>query len=249
MNVASPARPAIWPVLVAYLGAFVLALGASAAYILFAVLASAKGGALGIADAAERFALSAPGLLGSAAVNAAALLGVTLGTARLLRTVGTPPVGLLRLGPSRATPLGVVAAATGMSGLSLACGSAVELAGVRDEGVMASIAGALSGSSPLRTLLAVLAIGVAPAIAEETFFRGLFQARLGARMPAWAAIVLTALAFGLFHVDPIQGSLAFFAGLFLGWIVERVGSVRTTIAAHGVNNAVFVVIASAETPG
>jgi membrane protease YdiL (CAAX protease family) len=246
---SAPARPAIWPLLLAYLAAFVLAFGASAAYIVVAVLPRATGGPKGVAEAAARFALSTPGVLGSALVDAAALLAVTLVSARVLRTPGSTSTAMLRTGPSRVTPLGVAAAAVGMTGLSLACGSAVELAGVKDEGVMAMIALALASSSPLRILLGLATIAIAPAIAEETFFRGLFQTRLRARLGRWPSIVLTAAAFGIFHVDPIQGSLAFFAGIFFGWLAERAGSIRTGIAAHAFNNAVFVLLASFATPG
>jgi membrane protease YdiL (CAAX protease family) len=246
---SAPARPAVWPLLVAYLAAFVLALGTSAAYIVVAVLPRATGGPEGVAKAAARFALTAPGVLGSAFVDAAALLAVTLVGARILRPRGSTSTALLRAGPSRASPLGMVAAAVGMTGLSLACGSLVDLAGLQDEGVMATIALALSGSSPLRMVLAIASIAVAPAIAEETFFRGLFQTRLRARLGPWLSIVLTAAAFGLFHVDPVQGSLAFVAGIFLGWLAERAGSIRPGIAAHAVNNAFFVVLASFATPG
>jgi membrane protease YdiL (CAAX protease family) len=50
------------------------------------------------------------------------------------------------------------------------------------------------------------------------------------------------------HGDPLQASLTFVAGLFLGWTAERLGGVRPTIAAHAVNNALFVVLASFGSP-
>jgi membrane protease YdiL (CAAX protease family) len=110
--------------------------------------------------------------------------------------------------------------------------------------VTASIAQALRSSNPLRMALAVLILGVAPALAEEGFFRGLMLTRLRARWTRWPAILVTALAFGVFHVDPVQGSEAFIAGIFFGWVVERLGGIRPTIVAHAVNNGVFVVVAS-----
>lgn len=237
-------RPSLWPLLVAYLCAFLLALGASATYIVLAVLPSAAGGAAGVADAAAHFALTAPGLLGSAAIDAAALLGVAALAARILRRPDGATLAQLRLGPSRVTAVGTLAAAVGLAGLSLASGSVTELAGIGDKGVMASIADALAGSSPARAVLAVLAIAVAPAIAEEAFFRGLLLSRLRARWSRWPAIVASALAFGVFHVDPVQGSMAFVAGIFLGWLAERAGSARTGVIAHAFNNAVFVVMTS-----
>jgi hypothetical protein len=33
-------------------------------------------------------------------------------------------------------------------------------------------------------------------------------------------------------------------GLFLGWVTERFGGIRPSVAAHAINNAVFVLAAS-----
>jgi membrane protease YdiL (CAAX protease family) len=233
-------RPALWPVLAAYLAAFVLAMGASIAFVLVAVAGRAGGSATRLADEAMRFALTAPGLLGAAFVDAGVLVGVTLVAARFM---GGGMQARLRLGPTRATPLGVGATVVGMAGLSLACGAAADLLSVGHGGVMEAIASALRSSDPRRVLVALLAIAVAPAIAEEGFFRGLLLTRLRARWGRWPAIVTSAGAFGLFHVDPVQGSLAFVAGLFLGWAADRFGGIRPTMVAHGVNNAMFVLFA------
>jgi membrane protease YdiL (CAAX protease family) len=242
---ASPSRPALWPVLAAYLAAFLLALGASAAYVLVAALPKAGGDAVRLAEEATRFALSPAGVLGSALASAVVLSTVALATARLM---GPGVATRLRLGPTRARPLGLVAAVTGMAGLSLACGAAAELLGVGHGDVMEVVAHSLAAPSPSRLVAALLAIGLAPGLAEEGFFRGLIQTRLGDRWGRWPAVVVTAAAFGLFHLDPVQGTLAFFAGLFLGWIVERFGGLRPSIAAHAINNAMFVVLASYGSP-
>ena len=233
-------RPTLWPLLAAYVAAFVLAMGASVAFVLAAVAGRAGGSATRLADEAMRFALTAPGLLGAAFVDAAVLVGVTLVAARLM---GGGAQVRLRLGPTRATPLGVVATVVGMAGLSLASGAAADLLTVGHGGVMEAIASALRSSDPARVLVALLAIAVAPAIAEEGFFRGLLLTRLTARWGRWPAIVTSAAAFGLFHLDPVQGSLAFVAGIFLGWASERFSGIRPTMVAHGVNNAMFVLFA------
>jgi len=34
------------------------------------------------------------------------------------------------------------------------------------------------------------------------------------------------------------------AGLFFGWVAERLGGIRPTIVAHAVNNGMFVLVAS-----
>jgi membrane protease YdiL (CAAX protease family) len=238
---APPAsRPALWSVLAAYVAAFVLAMGASIAFVVAAVAGRAGGSATRLADEATRFALSAPGLLGAAFVDAGVLVGVTLVAARLM---GGGMQARLRLGPTSATALGIVATVVGMAGLSLACGAAADLLSVGHGGVMEAIASALRSSDPRRVVVALLAIAVAPAIAEEGFFRGLLLTRLTARWGRWPAIATSAGAFGLFHLDPVQGSLAFVAGLFLGWAADRFGGIRPTMAAHAVNNAMFVLFA------
>jgi membrane protease YdiL (CAAX protease family) len=237
-------RPRLWPLLAAYLAAFVLALGASVVFIVVAVAGRAGGSATRLADEASRFALSAPGLLGAAFVDAVVLAGVTLVAVRLM---GGGLTARLRLGPTRATPLGLGATVVGMVGLSLACGSLADLLSLGHGGVMESITSALHSSDPLRIVLALLAIAVAPGLAEEGFFRGLLMTRLAARWGRWPAIVTSAAAFGLFHVDPVQGSLAFVAGLFLGWTSERFGGIRPTMLAHAANNAMFVLFACLST--
>ena len=239
-------RPTLWPVFVAYLVAFLLAFVASAIYLIVPAVLRAGSNPERIANEAVTFAFSAPGLLGAALVSALMLALVTLVTARLL---GGDIATRLHVRRTRARPLGVAAAVVGLAGLSLACGGAAQLAGLGKAGVTESIALALRSSNPTRIVLAVLAIGIAPAFAEEGFFRGLMQTRLRARWTRWPAILVTALAFGVFHVDPIQGSQAFIAGVFFGWVADRFGGIRSTIAAHAVNNAVFVVVASLEGPG
>jgi membrane protease YdiL (CAAX protease family) len=235
------ARPALWPVFVAYAVAFFLVLVASAVYLLVPAVWRAGWNPARVADEAMTFAFSAPGLLGAALVSAVVLGAVTLVTARLL---GGGVSARVSAAPTRARPLGIAAAVVGLAGLSLACGSAAQLVGLGKAGVTESIALALHSSNPLRIVLAVVCIGVAPAFAEETFFRGLMQTRLRARWSRWPAILVTALAFGAFHVDPVQGSEAFVAGVFFGWVVDRFGGIRPSIAAHAFNNAMFVLFAS-----
>jgi membrane protease YdiL (CAAX protease family) len=190
---------------------------------------------------ANAFALSPAGLMTGALGNATVLAAVALVAARMQ---GAAVVARLRLGPTRASPLGAAAATAGMVGLSVACGAATELLGLRGSGVMDTMAQALRGPSAGRFVAAVLTIGVAPGFAEEIFFRGSLQTRLVASWGRWPGIVAAAGAFGLIHLDLVQGSLAFVAGLYLGWIVERFGGVRPTIAAHVANNTLFVALAA-----
>jgi membrane protease YdiL (CAAX protease family) len=109
---------------------------------------------------------------------------------------------------------------------------------------MELLAQSLRALTPLGLLLGAVTIGLAPGIGEETFFRGLIQTRLVARWGRWPAIVITAVGFGVFHLDLVQGGLAVVVGLYLGWLTERFGGIRPSIAAHAINNAMFVAFSS-----
>jgi membrane protease YdiL (CAAX protease family) len=76
---------------------------------------------------------------------------------------------------------------------------------------------------------------------EELFFRGYLQTRLVARWGRWTGIALTALAFGLVHMDWVHSTFAFLLGLWLGWMTERAGSIRPAMLVHGANNLLAMV--------
>lgn len=84
-------------------------------------------------------------------------------------------------------------------------------------------------------LVLTAAAGLA-GVAEELVFRGQFQPRLRQRWGKTPAIVVTALLFGVMHMDPTHSLFAFIFGLYLGWIFEATGSLLTPIAVHVVNN-------------
>jgi membrane protease YdiL (CAAX protease family) len=153
-----------------------------------------------------------------------------------------------RIGPSRASRQGVAAAMVGTAGLSLACGTAAQLIHVGEGAVMQALAESLHHASPAAYLASVASIGLVPALGEESFFRGLMQTRLSERWPRWAAIATSAAAFGLLHLDPVQGTLAFVVGLYLGWLAERFHGIRPGIAAHAANNVLFVTLACFGSP-
>lgn len=194
-----------------------------------------------LTEDATQFALSAPGIMACALVSASMLATVTVVAARLQ---GRNIASSLHLAATPASVLGVAAAIVGMMGLSLATGAVADLLGLRGLGTMAAIARALERPPPARLLIAILTIAIAPAVAEECLFRGLIQTRLAARWGRWPSILITAVGFGVVHLDLVQGSVAMVAGIFLGWIADRFGGIRPAIAAHAFNNAAFVVLAA-----
>lgn len=73
-------------------------------------------------------------------------------------------------------------------------------------------------------------------IVEELLFRGLVQGRLRQAMKPKAAILISALAFGIIHLNTIQGVYATIIGLFFGIIYEKTNSLWFPILGHiGVN--------------
>ncbi len=237
-NSPSP-RPPAWPALAAYLAGFVFSLGSSVILIFAVATARSSGARSSLSAEAREFAFSTEGLLYGALVSAAALAAVALLTARLQRE---PVVARLRLGPTRASLFGFLEVTGGLIALNLACATTSEMLGVRESSVMDAVAHTLQSPTPGRFVAALATLGVAPGLAEEVFFRGLLQSRLVASWGRWPGIVAASAAFGLIHLDPFQGSIAFVAGLFLGWAVERFGGVRPSIVAHVVNNSVVVTL-------
>ena len=93
--------------------------------------------------------------------------------------------------------------------------------------------------------LALLVTAVAAPLCEEAFFRGMLFRLLRARVPLWAAVVLSASAFGLAHASPAI-SLALlpvftYMGVVLTLIYAWTGSLTNTVLLHSFNNAVGTV--------
>ncbi len=221
--------PRLWPVFVAYLVAFVsiVALSLVAAGLLREMYPDVPDHALfdGL-----------PGLVaGGLASSTALALTVALFNRPLELT-------LLRLVPGWETGRALAVMIVGMLALGQALDSLAVLAGLGDKGALAAIRSALAAAAGPELFLAVLVIGVLVGSAEELFFRGYMQTRLGQRVPPALAVVVTSLAFGLLHLEWIHALLAFVLGLYLGWITEVAGSALPAIACHVINNALFTVL-------
>ncbi len=77
-------------------------------------------------------------------------------------------------------------------------------------------------------------------VTEEICSRGYQFDALRKRISGRATIVVTALAFALFHMNWRHFPLHFVAGLILGWLRWRSGSLRIPILFHALNNGLFV---------
>lgn len=82
----------------------------------------------------------------------------------------------------------------------------------------------------------LLSVGVLAPIAEELTFRGLVFRRLKDWMPASISIVVSALAFGIYHGNVVQFLYATLFGILLAFIYHRTGTLWTCVVAHMVSN-------------
>jgi membrane protease YdiL (CAAX protease family) len=94
-------------------------------------------------------------------------------------------------------------------------------------------------------VLALLVTAVAAPLCEEVFFRGMLFRLLRARGPLWAAVLLSAIAFGLAHASPAI-SLALlpvftYMGIVLALTYAWTGSLTNSVLVHALNNAVGTV--------
>ncbi len=88
-----------------------------------------------------------------------------------------------------------------------------------------------------------LIIAVAPGICEELLFRG-FMPRFFEGSSQKAVIVITALLFAAFHLDPFRFLPVFFLGLLLGYLTLRSGSIYNSMLSHTLNNGTALLAAS-----
>jgi membrane protease YdiL (CAAX protease family) len=94
-------------------------------------------------------------------------------------------------------------------------------------------------------LLALLVTAVAAPICEEIFFRGMLLRLLRRRLPLWAAVILSAMAFGLAHASPAVSAALLptfvYMGIVLAVVYVRTGWLTNTILLHSLSNAIATV--------
>ena len=79
-----------------------------------------------------------------------------------------------------------------------------------------------------------------PAVFEEYAMRGVVMNSLR-RYGDMFAITMSAMMFGLMHGNLVQTPFAFLAGLILGYVVIKTGTLWTGIAIHLLNNSLSIV--------
>ncbi len=93
-------------------------------------------------------------------------------------------------------------------------------------------------------LLTLFHVALVPSVCEEILFRGYLQRALEKSWGVGAAILISGLLFGLFHIRITQLIPLAVIGILLAWIVWKSNSIIPAIAGHFVNNGGSVLAAS-----
>jgi putative intracellular protease/amidase/membrane protease YdiL (CAAX protease family) len=83
----------------------------------------------------------------------------------------------------------------------------------------------------------IVLLAVLPAICEEVMFRGFVLSGLRRGGGKAGPVLVTALMFAMFHLDPGRLVPTFLLGAVLGWLVVRSGSLFPAILMHFLYNA------------
>ncbi len=86
-----------------------------------------------------------------------------------------------------------------------------------------------------------LVLGIIVPLTEEIIYRGLIYNRVKKYLDVNKAIVISALLFGVFHLNLMQGLYAFLIGIIMGYLYYRYDSIFAPIALHMAVNQLTVV--------
>ncbi len=87
---------------------------------------------------------------------------------------------------------------------------------------------------------ALAMLGLAPALCEETFFRGIVLRGMARSFSPWRSLLYTSLLFSVMHNKVVQVGLMIFLGFYFGLVVWLTGSIWAGILAHALNNFAVV---------
>ena len=101
------------------------------------------------------------------------------------------------------------------------------------------------GEGVVSFIIALLCVGILPALVEEFAFRGVILGTMRKYMSDGASIFLSAMLFALLHGNLVQIPFAFGVGLVLGYAAVYTGSMIPGVVIHGINNVMSVVLSYA----
>ena len=92
-------------------------------------------------------------------------------------------------------------------------------------------------------IVAIIVVGIAPAICEEAVFRGVFFNSIWNQTHGkWIPILVTAVVFGLFHGSIIRFFPTFLLGIVLGYLVYETNNMFYNVMFHAINNIIPVLV-------
>jgi membrane protease YdiL (CAAX protease family) len=89
-------------------------------------------------------------------------------------------------------------------------------------------------------LVGFVTIGIFAGVVEEPIFRGVVQRGLASAMGKRTAIVLTAFAFSLIHMEVVGFPTRFIIGVVLGYMMWRSGSILPGVFTHAAYNSTLI---------
>lgn len=95
-------------------------------------------------------------------------------------------------------------------------------------------------------ILQIFAAGIFGCMVEEMSMRGVAYLRMKRYWGKRKAMIFSALVFGIYHLNVVQGVYAFFLGLFFAWVFDRYDTLWAPIIAHMSAN-LFVILLSEST--
>ena len=107
---------------------------------------------------------------------------------------------------------------------------------------MESVNSKIIGSSGMDFLLIFFALVITPAVCEEVLFRGLILSSLLNKYTPFVSITVSAILFGLFHMDVNRFLPTLILGVVFGFIVYKSKSIYLSIIAHIINNGLSVIL-------
>lgn len=132
------------------------------------------------------------------------------------------------------TPAAYAGMAVGTLGIALGLNFLYDLTGITGGDAAYQETSTMQYAAAL--WVGLLLNGILVPVAEELLFRGVLYNRMRKYLKPLPAITLSALCFGIYHQNLVQGSYAFFMGCLIGYLYENFGKFHVPVLVHAISN-------------